>query len=73
MTRNFWIIWSPTGSYPPSKRHYDYGAAKQEAERLAGTVPKAEFFVMRAVSRSQKVSVVTELVGDNHLDSEIPF
>lgn len=45
----FWIIWSPTGSKPPSKRHTDYLEAVREAERLARAARGGtEFYVMRA-------------------------
>ncbi|MDN7658475.1 hypothetical protein [Burkholderia cenocepacia] len=45
----FWIVWCPTGSTPPSKRHTDYLEAIREAERLArASRGGAEFYVMRA-------------------------
>jgi hypothetical protein len=72
MTRErerFWIVWSPQGTSPPSRRHDTIGEATAEAKRLAEVTPRAEFYVLEAKSRVQKVSVsVTELTDD-----PIPF
>lgn len=74
-TDTFWIVWCPTGARPPSHRHETYQDAVREAERLAECAYPSEFFVLRAVSRSRKVSVVTSLIGDDGslLDDEAPF
>ena len=70
----FWLVWSPTGAAPPRHRHDTYAEAKREAERLAECSGRAEFFVLRAISRSQKVSVVTQVFeGSDLLDNEVPF
>ncbi|RQZ89923.1 hypothetical protein DF053_08750 [Burkholderia cepacia] len=44
----FFIIWCPTGPYPPKHRHESRDAAVQEAERLARVHPGNEFYVMQA-------------------------
>lgn len=67
----FFIVWCPTGTSPPSHRHDTFEDAQREAERLAECAPRAEFFVLGALARSQKVTVRTE-----HLEGvewEIPF
>ncbi|CAJ3096557.1 Uncharacterised protein [Burkholderia pseudomallei] len=64
----FWIIWSPTGSTPPSKRHTDYLEAIREAERLARAARGgAEFYVMRA----ETMRVVDDMKCVN-FDSGLP-
>jgi len=53
----FWIVWSPTGSRPPSHRHATEAAARNEADRLARAIPGAEFFVLEAKGCARKVEV----------------
>ncbi|MCA8502197.1 hypothetical protein LGN13_10875 [Burkholderia multivorans] len=66
----FWIIWSPTGSTPPSKRHTDYLEAVREAERLARAARGgAEFYVMRA----ETMSVVDDMRRIDFDSGQPPF
>lgn len=44
----FWLVWSPTGSTPPSHRHEFVHSAIAEAERLARSAPNAKFYVLKA-------------------------
>ncbi len=70
--KSFFLVWSPSGQRPPAHRHETQDAATKEAERLAGEHAPAEFFVLEAVSVSQKPTVTTrslELAGDR----DIPF
>jgi hypothetical protein len=62
----FWVVWQPQ-SGNPQYRHATYRAAKDEAERLAESAPRREFYVLEAVSKSAKVSVVTTPLGDDAL------
>lgn len=65
----FWIVWSPQGVRPPSRRHDLPNQALDEAKRLAEATPHAEFYVLEARSRVKKVTIsVTELT-----DEPIPF
>jgi hypothetical protein len=64
----FWLVWSPTGTHPPSKRHATRDLAVAEAERLAECAPSAEFYVLCAVSRSSARRVTTITLTD-----DIPF
>lgn len=61
----FFLVWSPTGSAPPSRRHETEESAVRKAERLAETAPQAEFFVLRAVSVSKKSTVRTVPLDGN--------
>lgn len=67
----FWIVWSPQGTRPPTVQHGTQEAAQREAERLAGAAPDCEFFVCQAVTRSKKITVITQPVGTP--DDWIPF
>jgi len=62
----FWVVWQPE-SGNPRYRHATYRAAADEAERLAESAPQHEFFVLEAVSRSKKVSVLTVPLGEDVL------
>lgn len=55
----FWIVWSPTGTSPPRKRHDDHAAAHAEAERLANLSPAAQFYVLKAIERVEHRTTVT--------------
>lgn len=64
----FWVVWQPE-SGAPSHRHESRESAQREAERLAECCGKREFFVLEAISVSQKVMVMTTILGDE----ELPF
>ena len=55
----FFLVWSPAGRTPPSKRHVTEAAARQEAERLAAENPGSEFYVLQAQSVSAAPRVIT--------------
>lgn len=65
----FWIVWSPGGTKPPSYRHDSMSSAIDEAKRLAGQNPGKEFYVLWAMGRARKVDVEWTPVDQ----SEIPF
>lgn len=67
----FWIIWSPTGSTPPSYRHELYQSAVQEAERLARASRGDEFYVMRAETMRKVNDMVS--VDYVHPNDYVPF
>ena len=67
----FWIIWSPTGTMPPSHRHESYQDAVQEAERLARFARGSEFFVMRAETMRKVNDMIS--VDYVHPDDYVPF
>lgn len=73
MSRAFWIVWSPQGIRPPSRRHETREIAEAEAERLARCSAPSEFFVMEAVSLSKRVDISTERFDRWIPDAEIPF
>ena len=54
----FFVVWQPE-SGNPTYRHRTYESAKAEAERLADISPRRDFYVLQAMSKSAKVSVVT--------------
>ncbi len=66
----FWLVWNPARN-APTQRHFNRRKAQQEAERLARLSPGDQFYVLEAVSLTQKVDVstidLTEEVDD------IPF
>jgi hypothetical protein len=64
----FFVVWQPE-SGNPQYRHETYQQAKAEAERLADIAPRRDFYVLQAVSKSAKVSVVTTTLGSE----ELPF
>ena len=64
----FFVVWQPE-SGNPTHRHQTYESAKTGAERLADLSPRREFYVLQAVSKSAKVSVVTTALGEE----ELPF
>lgn len=48
------------GQKQPTARHKTRASATQEAERLARAHPGIEFFVLRTISVSRKLDVLTE-------------
>ncbi len=68
-TGTFFVVWQPE-SGNPTYRHETYQQAKTEAERLADCSPRREFYVLQAVSKSAKVSVMTVQLDD---DGVLPF
>lgn len=44
----YWIVWSPSGSTPPKKKHPTYESAFKEAERLASHHAGQDFVVLLA-------------------------
>lgn len=68
-TQTFWVVWQPQ-SGNPQYRHPTIESATREAERLADQEPHREFYVLEAVTVSQKVSVVTRRLSDGE---ELPF
>lgn len=45
----FWLVWSPTGTHSPVKRHHSAEAANTEARRLARAHAGQQFIVMEAI------------------------
>lgn len=62
MDNTFFVVWQPESGNPQC-RHRTYEQAKAEAERLAESSPRREFYVLQAVSKSAKVRVVTVTLG----------
>ena len=70
----FWLVWPPASLTQPHCRHTSYAAAKREAERLAEVFVSEEFFVVAAISRSQKTEIVTHMIdGYDREGCEVPF
>lgn len=66
----FFLVWSPTGSRPPSHRHDTVDSALAEATRLAREARGAEFYVLYATHHLKFNDVaVTQLVNND----DIPF
>jgi hypothetical protein len=68
--RKFWLVWSPTGTTTPSRRHASAEAASSEAERLARMAPGAEFYVLETLTRVSKTDVTWSRATDG---GELPF
>ena len=68
MNHAFWIVWSPTGTYPPRAMHPEEETAVREAQRLARGKHGHAFYVLQARSVSRKVDVET-----TRLPAECPF
>jgi hypothetical protein len=68
--RKFWLVWSPTGTTTPSRRHASPVEASREAERLARTAPGAEFYVLETLTRVSKNDVTWSKATE---DDGIPF
>lgn len=64
----FWLVWRDNGPQPTMK-HKTLESAKQEAERLARTVPGAVFYVVQPVSSATKNDVLVVEYDADH----IPF
>lgn len=56
---SFYLVWSPQGTTPPSCRHLSQASADTEAKRLAKTNPGKQFYVLLALTVSEKPEVVT--------------
>lgn len=70
----FWLVWSPDGRFPPSKRHASEAEARAEAKRLAASKTGSDFFVLRATSRHRVTPPVEARVEDAVLgEVECPF
>lgn len=67
-TEKFWVVWQPE-SGAPRHRHESRESAQREAERLAECAYPRPFFVLEAISVSQKVTVMTTFLGSD----ELPF
>lgn len=50
--RQFWLVWSPTGNYPPRVEHRTEESAVRESRRLAHEKPGHAFHVLRSVGVS---------------------
>lgn len=48
----FWMVWRSGGNLP-TKRHFTYEAAVEEARRLVNECPAARFWVLEAVGYAQ--------------------
>lgn len=68
--RKFWLVWSPTGTTAPSRRHSSADEASGEAERLARLAPGAEFYVLETMSRVSKSDVTWSKAAES---DGIPF
>jgi hypothetical protein len=67
----FFLVWSPTGTRPPSFRWETRDGALNEAMRLAREAHGAEFFVLAATDHVKFNDVaVTRLLGN---EDDIPF
>lgn len=53
----YFVVYNPNSSKPPQVRHADFGAAKAEAERLAGIHAGERFYILQAVGYAKKTSV----------------
>ncbi len=69
---DFWLVWSPTGKSPPTKRHYTQGSAEREAGRLAANNPGQQFYVLEP--RYEVAALLTRIRhAPPVLDEEVPF
>lgn len=73
--KRFWLIWSPQGVTPPSRRHDTPDSAQKEAERLAREAPGKEFYVLAAVGCAKKIDVEWSKASDEAFEEPdgIPF
>lgn len=70
--QEFWIVWSPQGSIPPTYRHKTQREAELEAYRLANVHKGAEFYVLATVACAVK-PLDGVVVVSIQPDDEIPF
>lgn len=70
--QQFWIVWSPQGSVPPTYKHKTQREAEIEAYRLANMHKGAEFYVLSAVACAVKPLDGVVVVSIQE-DDEIPF
>lgn len=68
----FWLVWNPQGANP-TMRHDSREAAQSEAERLARIAPGQRFYVLAALSVTEKVDVRTTHFDIMDLIDEVPF
>lgn len=47
--REFWLVYSPTGTTPPKYQHQSEATALAECDRLAGQYPGSVFYALKAV------------------------
>lgn len=50
---SIYIVWCPTSSTPPTKRHITFNEAQDEARRLAKLNPNKVFFICRVLQSLQ--------------------
>ena len=72
----FWMVYG-MGQHQPTVRHKSIISARQEAERLARSVPGVDFFVLETVGAARKVDVeyldFRGPANGREMDDEIPF
>ena len=84
MDRGFWIVWSPTGSTPPKRRHNTHDEAMRVCKEMAESHPGQTFYALLAQARAYRPPAQTRFetldlnghfvdreTGDQ--DDEIPF
>lgn len=64
----FWMVYSPTGTSPPRRKHGSLAEATRVAEEMAERHPTQEFYVMEAMRLSKRITVTTI-----DLKVDIPF
>lgn len=74
--QEFWLVWNPMGSRPPTYQHLTPEGAGREAERLAAARPGEPFYVLHAVEMRRTADAPVEavvLTKREPPDDEIPF
>lgn len=61
----FYLVWSPQGNTPPSRRHLTYENANDEAERLANCNPGVFFYVAEVKAYHRKSPEKVILIDGN--------
>ena len=64
----FYMVWSPTGTAPPKRKHYSFAEADQAAMDMARRHPSQKFVVMQAVRDYQ----VSDLQRTDYVE-DLPF
>lgn len=62
----FYIIWEPTSSRPPTRRFYSEEQAYDVAEKMAERHPGKKFFVLKAIGVVKPQTVIRVKFADGH-------
>lgn len=59
----FWMVWNPDSSRPPTFQHTSAPSAANEAERLAAANPGQSFYVLHAIEMRRTADAPVEAMN----------